>query len=118
MTGHFFVALTNGNTEPTLQIKLEGNEYNVLIDSGASISFINAKTVPTKCETFAFVGGKIFDLSVDAKILGFVRPHVKLTKNASFVETLIVLDDGHKMLQDIILSTDQLKKVAGKLNLS
>ena len=112
----FFVALAGGNTEPTIEIKLEDGKYNALVDSGASLSFINAKNIPKDCETFEYVGNKIFDLSGDIKVLGFIRPHLKLTKNVAFVQTLIVLDDSHKIPRHIILGTDFLKKVEGKIN--
>ena len=43
----FFVAF-GGNTEPTIEIKLGDSKYNALVDSGASLSFINARNVPKR----------------------------------------------------------------------
>ena len=99
--GPFFVALAGGNTELTIQIKLKDDEYNAPIDSGASLSFIKAANVPKDCETFEYVENKIFALSGNIKVLGFIRPFVRLTKHVSFIHELIILDDNHKMPQKI-----------------
>ena len=107
----------NYNEQPCVQINVnKKNKFQVLVDTGASLSFINELNVPEGTEIFRYDGKGINDLTGSIAAIGYIKCNIQITKNINYFHKLIVISKQHKMPKSIIIGVDFLTECKGKID--